>query len=105
MVFLLLYVHIVVLLLLHGNLLLMVHLNVLISIIKLKLEIMELVLQNPDGDHLLVHLLLELVNLGAHLLNLQIFLRHLGREINDIPLRIAKSVAEVRVMAVRCAIA
>lgn len=53
----------------------MVRLYMLICIIKLYLEIMELVLQNLNGNTPLIHLLLELVDLSTHLLNLQILLR------------------------------
>ena len=58
----------------YGSLMLMVRLYMLICIIKLYLEIMELVLQNLNGDTPLMHLLLELVDLGTHLLNLHVLL-------------------------------
>jgi hypothetical protein len=41
-----------------------------------------------------MHLLLDLVNLGAHLLNLKVFLHHLDKEVNDTLLPIAENVAK-----------
>jgi hypothetical protein len=54
-----------------------VHLEVLFGIVELQLQVMELVLQNLDGVAPDYHLLLELMDLGTHLLDMEVLLHKL----------------------------
>jgi hypothetical protein len=59
--------------------LLVMHVQVLVRLLKLLLGILELVFQNLNGVVPFLHLLFKLMDLGTHLLSLEILLHQLGR--------------------------
>jgi hypothetical protein len=59
----------------------MMHVQVLVGFLKLLLSVLELILENLDGVLLGSYLILKLLDLGGHLLHLEVFLHQLSGQV------------------------